>query len=240
MDFTLSMGNSVGMWIACLPVLVIVFGQCYLIYRKAKSTTKLVGLSDDEAKTAFRTGLVAAIGPGISGVISIIAMSAVMGGPITLQRVSIIASASTELRASQYTAEAAGVALGGAGFTTQIFDACLWVMALNGCGWLIFCLLFTDKMSIVTNKVSGGSQALMGAFAASAVLATIMYMSSQYLTNTIQGKGAANLVALISGAVGRIILDQIAKKVPKLKAWNFGLALLVGMVGGAVFAAMTA
>lgn len=240
MDFTLSIGNSVGMWLACLPLMAVIVGQCFLIYRKAKASTHLVGLEAHEVKKAFNTGLITAIGPSFSSFISIIAMSAVMGGPITWQRTSIIASASTELRASQYTAEAAGAVLGGAGFTMQIFDACLWVMALNGCGWLIFCLLFTDKMSIVTKKVSGGSQAMMGAFAAAAVLATVMYMSSQYLTNTIQGKGAANLVALLAAAAGRSILDQIAKKVPKLKSWNFGLALIIGMLGGAVFAALTA
>lgn len=230
MDY-LQISNSVGMWLACLPVLAVIIAQCILIYRQAVKSSKTVSLTDAERKTAFRTGLITAIGPCFSSFIVIIAMSAVMGAPITWQRTSIIASASTELRASQYTAEAMGLALGGPGFTIKAFDACLWVMAMNGCGWLIMCLLFTDKMTIVQEKITGGSKALLGAFATAAILATMMYMSSAYLLNW-----SANIAALFGAAAARILLDLFTKKRPRVKPWNFGLALLAGMFIGQLYA----
>ncbi len=229
--FTLEIGNSWGMWLACIPLLAVIMLQSVLIYRKANRAKDLVGLTPAEGKRAFRTGLITAIGPAFSSFISIIAMSAVMGGPITWQRTSIIASAATELRASQYTAEAAGVVLGGEGFTVQMFCACLFVMAVNGIGWLIFCFLFTDKMSIVTNKISGGSTQLMNAFATAAVLGTYCYMASKYIQGTTTGglKKLPDLVALVGGSLTYYLLTILAKKCPKLKQWNFGLSLLGGM-----------
>lgn len=226
----LEVSNSVGMWLACLPLLAVIITQSVMIYRRAQKSAKLVSLTPQEQKAAFRTGLITAIGPSFSSFIVIIAMSAVMGAPITWQRTSIIASASTELRASQYTAEAMGVVLGGEGFTMTAFDACLWVMALNGCGWLIMCLLFTDKMSIVQAKITGGSKALLGAFATAAILATMMYMSSSYILSR-----GAGLVALLTAAAGRYLLDTATKNHPKIRQWNFGLALLIGMFCGQMY-----
>lgn len=235
--FTLEIGNSLGMWLACIPLLAVIMLQAVLIFQKAKKASHLVALSPEEEKHAFRTGLITAIGPAFSSFIAIIAMSSQMGGPITWQRTSIIASAATELRACQYTAEAAGVTLGTEGFTMQIFCACLFVMAVNGCGWLVFCLLFTDKMSIVTNKISGGSTQVMSAFATAAVIGTISYMASKYIKNAVTSgmPKMPDLVALVAGAGCYYLLSLVAKKCPKLKQWNFGLSLL----GGMFFAALT-
>lgn len=232
MQYTLDIGNSVGVWIACLPLMAVVVAQAVLIYKQAKKMSTQIGLSPEKTKTAFRTGMMTAFGPSFGGMISIISMSAIMGAPISWSRTSIIAAASTELRACQYTAEAAGVTLGGDGFTIQIFCACLFVMALNGCGWLVFCLLFTDKMTLVTSKISKGSTTMMTIIATAAILGTIMYMSSGYVKTAVSGDGAANMVAWLSAAVGGLILGKIAKKAPKLKQWSFGLSMLLGMIGG--------
>lgn len=232
MEYTLKIGNSIGLWIACLPLLAIIIAQAALIYQRAKKASALVGITPEKASGAFRAGMVAAFGPSFGSVISIISMSAIMGAPVTWSRTSIIAAASTELRASQYTAEAAGVVLGGEGFTVQIFCACLFVMALNGCGWLLFCLLFTDKMTLITNKVSKGSTVMMSIIATAAVLGTIMYMSSGYVKTAVTGGGAANMAAWLFAAIGGFAFSKAAKKAPKLKQWSFGLSMLVGMIGG--------
>ncbi len=226
----LKIANSAGLWIACLPLLIVVAGQVIVIYRRACKASSLVGLTHEERNTAFKVGLITAIGPSFGSFIVIIGMAAVMGAPATWQRVSVIASAGTELRACQYTAEAIGIQLGGAGFTMTVFDACLWVMALNGCGWMLFCLLFTDKMSKFTNKITGGSTALLSTFAASAIIATVMYMSSSYIMSV-----GPNLVALLSAAASRYLLDFIGKKHPKFGQWTFSIAFLIGMFCGALY-----
>lgn len=232
MDY-LKVANGVGMWIACLPMLIIVVIQVTLIYKRAKSTSKLVNLTDYERKTAFKSGLITAIGPSFSSFIAIIAMSAVMGAPISWQRTSVIAAADVELRASQFAASAMGMELGGPGFTMTAFDACLWVMALNGCGAMLFCLLFTDKMSLVTNKLTNGNSAMLNLLATSAIIGVIMCMSTVYA-----GIGGGSLCALIAAAISRVLLDQIAKRLPKLKLWSMGISLLIGMFFGSLYAHM--
>lgn len=234
MNFTLDIGNSVGLWLACLPLLILITLQVSFIYRQAVRSAPLVGLTPEERKTAFTVGLISAIGPAFASFISIIAMSAIMGGPVTWQRSSIIASPSTELRASQFTAEAAGAVLGGDGFTIQIFCACLFVMALNGCGWLMFCFIFTDKMNLVADKISSGSKVVFSAFATAAILGTVAYMSVNYAR-----RSSANLSAFIGGVIASLIIKYFEKGHPKLKPYNYGLSMVVAMFCGALHAALT-
>jgi preprotein translocase subunit SecG len=178
----------------------------------------MVGLTKEDLSTAFHVGIISAIGPSFSAMISTIAMSSIMGAPVTYQRVSIIASASTELRACQYTAEASGYELAATGMPMEIFSACLWVMAINGCGWLVFVLLFNDKMTTISNKITGGSAAIMSAFATAAILGTTTYMGSGYLLGT-----SYQRAALFSALIFSVIMDRlIVPKAPKLKAWNMG------------------
>ncbi len=226
MMYTLDIGNSIGLWIAVIPLLAVVLAQAILIYRKAVATAPMVGLTKEDRSTAFHVGIISAIGPSFSAMISTITMSSIMGAPVTYQRVSIIASASTELRACQYTAEASGYELAATGMPMEIFSACLWVMAINGCGWLVFVLLFNDKMTTISNKITGGSAAIMSAFATAAILGTTTYMGSGYLLGT-----SYQRAALFSALIFSVIMDRlIVPKAPKLKAWNMGLSLLVGMI----------
>lgn len=224
MQYTKEIGNSLGLWLAVLPLFALVVIQAVLIYRKAKQNAAAVGLAPEDQNKAFKTGILAAIGPSFSSMVSTIAMMAIMGAPVTLQRVSIIASASTELRASQYTAEAAGINLAN-GMPLQVYDAALWVMAINGCGWLLFVLLFNDKMGKITNKLNGGDKVLIGAFSISAMIGTVTYMSVRYLTGSIY-RG----IALGTSVATAFLVDKLSKIYPGVKSWNMGISLLSGMM----------
>ena len=107
-------------------------------------------------KTAFRVGLISAIGPALGVFIVMVGLMTSIGGPMAWQRLSIIGAAPTELTAATLGAEAAGAELGGAGFTLKVMAVSWFVMALNGAGWLVVTGLFTPALENLRTKMSGG------------------------------------------------------------------------------------
>lgn len=231
MELTSEIANSAGLWIVCMPLLAVCLVQAFLIYRRAKAMARDsgIGLSDQEQSLALKTGLLTSVGPSITSFISIIGLQAVVGSPVALQRSMIICAAGTELRAANFAADAGGTVMG-FGMPLEVLTAALWVMALNGCGWLVFCLFFTDKMTVFTQKITGGSAAMLTVFSTCAILGTCCYNGTMYLKH-----GGGMIVSFLCAVAARLVCDQIARKHRGILAWAMSLSLLAGMMGGAAY-----
>ncbi|NLY67995.1 MAG: DUF5058 family protein [Tissierellia bacterium] len=227
----LDIANSLGMWIMAIPVVLITGVQAIIFVKKSLDAckTKVVNLSKEQCKTAFRVGAVSAIGPALSVFIVMIALIAVIGGPMSWLRLSIIGAAPTELTAAQMGAEAMKVDFGGSDYDLTAFSSSVWVMTLNGCGWLLFCGLFTDKLGKLQDKVAGGDSKLMGVIASAAVLGTAGYLLSRHLL-----AGGPSFRAGIVSAIAMLVLEKVAHNKPKLKEYNLGIAMVIGMISAVV------
>ncbi len=154
-----------------------------------------------------------------------IAMMAVIGGPFTWLRLSFIGAAPTELTASTIGAKAMGVEFGSPPeYDVTAFASSVWTMTLNGCGWLLFCGLFTHKLDKLQDKIAGGDTALMGQICGAAILGT-----ASYLVMSNSKAGIDRFVAALVSAIVMIILDKVSEKAPKLKEYNLGISMLIGM-----------
>ena len=105
-----------------------------------------------EVKSAVKIGFVSGIGPALAVFVVMLAMVAVLGGPITWLRTVIIGAASTELAAATIGAEAMGVEFGGEGYGITEYANSVLTMVLNGSAWLVICALFTDKLDMLSKK----------------------------------------------------------------------------------------
>lgn len=222
----LDIANSTGMWIAAIPLVILTAIQGLIFVKKSLNAAKVkaVDLSEEQCKTAFRTGAISAIGPALSVFVVMIALIAVIGGPMSWLRLSTIGAAPTELTAAQMGAEAMGVEFGGPEYGLTGFASSVWVMTLNGCGWLLFCGLFTHKLGDLQEKVTGGDKALLGVISSAAVLGTAGYLLSGHLL-----AGGPSFRAGVASAVAMVILERIGDKLPKLKEFNLGIAMVIGM-----------
>lgn len=220
----LKIANDPILWIMCLPTVVLVFVQAYLFSKRAFKAAHTTNLTKEQCNKAFKVGAVSAIGPAIAVFVVMIGMMAVVGGPVTWLRLAIIGAAPTELTASTIGAKAMGVEFGSAAYGAKEFAASVWTMTLNGCGWLLLCGLFTHKMDVLKDKVAGGDFNMMGQICGAAVLGTTSYL---VMSNSMAGFNKF-VAALVSGIV-MIILSRISGKFPKLKEYNLGIAMLVGM-----------
>lgn len=231
MDF-LAIANSWQVWLcafACVAIIVVQSGAfAKLCYKNAP----LVGLSKEECNKSFKCGMVTAIGPSLSCFIGAISMIAVVGGPLAWMRLSMIGAAPTELAAATTGAAAYGVELGGVGYDIYAMSNSWLTMALNGCGWLLVVLLLTPRMEKLRQKVGGGDNVWMGLIACSASIGLFGFMASQYYIKITAVPGQA--WACIAGTVVMLICVKLSNKATWLKEYGLGIAIVAGIIVGAL------
>jgi hypothetical protein len=227
----LKIANGTGIWLVASITVLIAVIQAVLYTKLANKTAKKIGMEEATCKKAFKTGLVTAIGPSVAVFIIMVGMMSVIGGPLSWLRLSIIGSAPTELTAAKVGAEAAGVTFGGPDYDKMALATSWLTMTLNGVGWLLFVGLFTSKLQTIRSKVSGNDTKWLAVLSGAAMLGVFGYLNSGDIK-----KGGTSLIAVIVGGISMVILLKIAEKVPKIKEYTLGFAMLCGMIAAVIFA----
>jgi len=227
----LRIANEFGVWIAAAPVVMIAAIQAIIFTKLARKTAKELKIPEEKCNKAFKTGLLTAIGPVVAIFIVMVGMMSVIGGPISWLRLSIIGSAPTELTAAKTAADAAGVQFGGADYDLNALATSWWTMAINGAGWLIIVGLFTHKLEVIRTKVGGGDVKWLAVLSSAAMLGVFGYLNSGDIK-----KGGGGLVAVVVGGLAMVAIIKLTKKVPKLKEYALGIAMLAGMFAAVIFA----
>ena len=223
--------NSLGMWLACIPMVAIALFQSYIFMKKAWKAGLEMGLSRDQLKTGMRAGAISSIGPACTILISLVALIAIVGGALAWLRLSVIGSIMYEGLAANTALDAMGTAVGDPGFNVTALANCVWVMAIGSCGWVLVSGLFTHKMDSVRMKIVGGNSALLPVITACCALGAIGYQSAKQLLTF----SRSAIVVIVSAAV-IVLLDYLTKKTGKkwIKEWSLGICILVGMFAGII------
>lgn len=222
----LDIANDPWMWLMATPVVVLTAVQGIIFAKKAfnASEAKVVNVTREQCFRAFKVGAISAIGPAVSVFIVMLGLMAVIGGPLSWLRLSIIGAAPTELTAATMGAKAMGVEFGSPQYDINTFASSVWTMTLNGCGWLLFCGLFTHKLGALKDKVAGGDTNLLIQISGAAVVGTAGYLLTGHLI-----AGGPRLYAGLTAAIAMALLDGFSKKMPKFKEYNLGIAMVIGM-----------
>ena len=221
----LEIANDPILWVMAIPAVVMVGIQAYFFSRRAFEASKVTTLSKEQCRKAFKVGAVSAIDPSLSVFVVMLGMMAVIGGPVTWLRLSFIGAAPTELTASTIGAKAMGVEFGSPEYDVTAFASSVWTMTLNGCGWLIFCGLFTHKLDKLQDRVAGGDAVLMEQICGAAILGT-----ASYLVMSNSQAGFDRFVAALVAAIVMVLLGKVSEKAPKLKEYNLGISMIAGMI----------
>ena len=233
MEDVLKIANSSPLWFICAGTVLITLIQSILYLRLSKKTSAVLGISKERCNKAFKTGVIASIGPSISVFIIMVGLMAVIGGPISWMRLSIIGAAQTELVAANFGAQAAGTELGSPGYDKTALIVSYFTMALNGCGWLLLVAFFGHKIDIVRKKVGGTTPQALAVFVAAAMVALYGNLSvGSMMVNT------PTAVSVLAAGISMLLLLQISKKYSFLREYNLGIAMLVGMAVATVVGGM--
>lgn len=155
------MANSLIMWAACAPGVLIVLYQAWLFFKRSKKDALRIGLTKKQVSSAIRSATVTSIGPCFVMLTAMLSLMLYVGGPLAWLRVDFIGSISYELQGAQFAAEGMGIELGSSAMNADFLASTAIVCGLGCIGWVIFSALFSDKMELVNEKLAGGNMALV-------------------------------------------------------------------------------
>jgi len=233
MDY-LQISNQPIMWVLCSITVLVSVVQTVLFIRLAKKATKDIKLNPDIPAKAFRIGFVSAIGPAAGVFIVMVGLMAAIGGPMSWLRLSIIGAAATELAAATNGATAAGVALGGEGYTLTILAVSWFAMALNGAGWLICTGLFTPSLEKLRDKLSGGDMGWLGMMSAACSIGIFGYLNANSMVKGLKVNYKISIVVIVSAISMMFISKVIVPKCKKLAEYSLGIAMVIGIIVGVI------
>lgn len=233
----LKTANSMGMWISCIPAVVLVLFQAWIFMKRAWQTGPKMGVTEEMMKEAAKSSFVASLGPSIVIVTGMVSLLASVGGPLAWMRLAFIGSVMYELPAADRAATAAGCTLGTNNMTAEAFANAAWIMTTCCLGWILVSALFTDKMEAFRDKVTGGNMNSLTALTAGGGVGGFGYMVAQRflpfsLTN-------ANMWAAIGGFVVYFALALYGRKSKAKWVAQFGMtiSMIAGMLAGTIFLA---
>lgn len=220
--------------ICAVLVLAALIGQAALTYLKKEPV-----LTPQEIKSCLKAGGIAAVGPALSVFILAVSMISAVGGPVTLMRVGIIGSASTELVAASIGAQSAGTSLGQDSLSVQAMASALFTMALMSTGYLIFVPILARGLGSRLQKIfepKENQKTSVGSILLGMVLPMALYVAmaiSQAVT------GLDSMLVLLFSIVSMVLFNQLSKKLNRrwLKEWSMGFAVLFSMLFGIILKA---
>jgi hypothetical protein len=231
----LKTANSLGMWISCIPAVLLVLYQAWIFFRKAWTLGPAVGVTTEQMKEAARSSFFASLGPSIVIVSGMVSLLASVGGPLAWMRLAFIGSVMYELPAADRAATAAGCQLGTNNMTPEAFANCAWIMTTCCLGWILVSALFTDKMETFRDKVTGGNMDAVVALTAGGGVGGFGYMVAQRMMPF--NAASANMWSAIAGFIIMCLLNVYINKTHAKWAQQFGMtiAMFGGMIVGAFF-----
>lgn len=230
----LELANSPLMWIAAALAVGIVVFQSVLFFRKSLKAAKEMGIKQKQINMAIKSSAISSIGPSIVILVTMISLLVTMGAPVSWMRLSFIGSVNYEAMAAGFGAQAMGTTLDNLNPTA--FACGVWVMICGSLGWLIFTLLFTDKMDKVNHLLSKGNAKMLPIISAGAMLGAFANLAAgNFFTEAGSltfGSGAS--IATVVGCVCMMILSKLAKEksIQWLKEWAFAISMFFGMLMG--------
>jgi hypothetical protein len=230
----LKVANDPVLWLTCMPVVLLIIVQVIIFTKKAFAAGEMVNLTREQGVKAFRVGLVSTIGPALSILVVMLGMMTVVGAPITWLRLSTVGAAPTTLAGAAMGAQAIGVEFGSEQYDATAFASSVWTMTLNGIGWLLIVALFTDKLEIIKEKITGGDAGLASQIGTGAIIGATSFIVSVQLIS----KGnliPKNLIVSLTAAVVMIVMMKISEKIKALREWNLGIAMFTAMLIAALF-----
>lgn len=226
----MDIANSSVFWGITFLAIFVVVTQSLLFLKKSYRAGLEMGIPKETMITAFKTGIISAIGPSVVIVIGMISLLVTVGGPTALMRLAYIGNVVYELMSVGFAADAFGVTRDS--ITPEVFVTSLWCMSIGCVGWILFIVLFTDKMDIVRNKMVGGKSRMIPVISSAAMLGAYGYFNAGYIISM-----DLNTVAILVGfftMIGIIIIYR-KTKIKFLNEWGLTFAMFAGMLSTILF-----
>lgn len=224
----LDVANSPILWIACAIPVTLVIIQSVIFMKRAWKTGIEIGMSAESLKMAVKTGLITSIGPSLVILVGMVALIAVLGGPISWMRLSFVGSVMYESMAASYGTQAMGIALGDpSAMNVDALFCAIWAMVSGASGWVIFSAFLPKFANKLEKNVAKGNDTILKVVAGVAIFGAF----GGFMPSYILGFDKGTLAILFGGIIMFICMYLNERKGIKfLREWGLAIALFGGMI----------
>ncbi|GAA1129031.1 DUF5058 family protein [Citricoccus alkalitolerans] len=222
----LALANTPVLWICALGVFLVIAVQSVMYMRAARKAAPAAGMSQQELRTTFRTGAIAAIGPSLAVALVAIAVLALFGTPATLVRIGLIGSVQYETAAASIAAGTAGAELGGPEYTQQVFAIVFFALSLGGAMWMIATLILTPLLKKGEHRLGKVNPVLMTVVPGAALLGAFFSLG---LAEVPKSSVHAITLAASAAVMAACLLLARLPGMRWLREWGLGIAILLGL-----------
>lgn len=221
------MANSIIMWLACTPGILIVLYQSFIFYRKTVDIGLKMGITQMQMKAARKSAAITSIGPSFYMLTAMLSLMLYVGAPVAWLRVDYIGGTGYEIQGAVLTAEAMGIDLMAGEMNADFLVSAIIVMTLGCLGWVVFAAVFSDKMEVVNAKLAGGNMDMVPIIGVGTLIGVFSSMS---LDNIYPYK--TQTWAALGGALAMFLVQTYNKKYNKvwLKEWGLSICMIMGMI----------
>ena len=224
--------NGILMWMACaVPVFIVMF-ECILFYKKSRKQAAELQIDPKLIKASMKSSAISAIGPCVVVIATVLSLISYVGTPLAWMRNSIIGNAQEELLAANFAADGMGMnlneSLANGTLNLSFLSTAAFVMAAGMCGYCITSALLSDKVELISKKLSGGNAALVPLLTLGAVVGG--------MSNIVVGQSlpiSVNTIGAVVGAGVMIVMQLIARKNPTklwIKEWSMTISMFSDMI----------
>jgi hypothetical protein len=232
----LGVANSPVLFGIVLIPIIVVLVQAVLYIRLGAKRVQELGMPKGTVRKVIINSAVFSVLPSIPIVITLTALTLVLGKYIPWLRLSVIGSAMYESMCADMTIASFGYkGLGDNSITASVFVSVVWVMSAAAVGWPlcnIIGLRLYDKRLKSLQKSSGFT-----AQAASAMFIGLMaIMAVPRFFNFKTAGGRTGIVVAVVSSIAVVLLDFFAKKtkIKIISDFSFPLAMVMGMITAVV------
>jgi len=222
----LSIANSLGMWLACSVVVLIVIVQAVRLSMISFSAGEKIAMPKSDMILALRTGFISALVPSIAILVGMIVLIPRLGVPFPWMRLSVIGSVIYELYAAGIAASEMGLE-GIGGFDGQSYALAVWTMSMGFIFCLLFVAFFTPKLKTIKDKLAGGDDGWMTVMNTAALFGAFGYLWAQSIA-----RGGHSLNAFAGSFVFMVLMQLMIKYLKQswLKEYALSLSIIIGMI----------
>lgn len=219
--------TSPVMWISAGASVLTVLSLSIIFYRRTVKDANRLGVKDEEIKIATRAAIATSVGPVLVMLASMLALMVNVGAPISWARVNYIGSVSFELQCAHFAAEGMGIDLNQAAQVPEYLATYVIVSCVASLGWVIFSLLFSDKMDILNIKIAGGNEKLIPILGGGALIGVFASMNMDMLIPF-----GYSAFAVIAGGLSKFLIDEYNERADKqwIREWSMTISMVIGMV----------
>ncbi|WP_104180265.1 DUF5058 family protein [Arthrobacter sp. B0490] len=223
----LAIANMPVLWVLALGVFAAIIVQSLVYMKAARKAGPAAEISEEELKTSFRAGAIAAIGPSLAVVLVSIALLTLFGTPAVLVRIGLVGSAATESASASLAAGTMGATLGGPDYTQAVFVVAFMAMSMSGAGWMLATLILTPILRRGDTKLRRVNPALMAIVPAAALIGAFASLGLAEL-----GKTPVHILSVIVSAITMAICITLASRTRAtwLREWGLGISIIVGLI----------